>query len=241
MRILVVADIHANWPALEVVAQEPFDVCICLGDLVDYGPHGKECVEWVRERASFVIRGNHDHGVGHFVDQPAEDGYPYLSWATRQLMWRQLRSDQLVYLRRLPVRLDLNLEELHLHLVHATPFDPLEEYLGAEPELWRRRLRGVQARIVCVGHTHVPFVLDLGSTIVLNPGSVGQPRDGDPRASFAIIEDGRIEIRRVQYPVDATISDLNQALLPERARDLAVRVLRNGGLRATPSPLLQRL
>ena len=115
-----------------------------------------------------------------------------------------------------------------LLLVHATPRDPLDEYLFEDSAAWERRLEGVEADLVCVGHTHHPFRLDFGPKTILNPGSVGQPRDGDPRASYAILDDGRIELNRVEYPVEETIERLQESLMPPRARAMAAAVLRAG-------------
>ena len=89
-------------------------------------------------------------------------------------------------------------------LVHATPRDPLDEYLLKDPSTWAKRLQNVDADIVCVGHTHMQFKLEVNGIVVLNPGSVGLPRDGDPRAGFAIIDDNKIEMKRVAYPIEET-------------------------------------
>ena len=80
--------------------------------------------------------------------------------------------------------------------MHATPRDPLDEYLLKDPGMWAKRVHNVEADIVCVGHTHVQFNLTVGGVVVLNPGSVGLPRDGDPRAAFAIIDGNKIELKR---------------------------------------------
>src|SRR5215210_6812486 len=93
MRILVVSDIHANWPALAAI-DEPHDVCLCLGDLVDYGPNPRECVRWAMEHATHAIRGNHDHGVAQGVPVQGETGYRYLTLASRPLQWAGLDADE---------------------------------------------------------------------------------------------------------------------------------------------------
>ena len=85
MRILVVSDIHANWAALSAIS-EPFDVCLCLGDLVDYGPDPLPCVRWAMEHATYAIRGNHDHGVAQDIPVTGESGFRYLTKATRPSM-----------------------------------------------------------------------------------------------------------------------------------------------------------
>jgi diadenosine tetraphosphatase ApaH/serine/threonine PP2A family protein phosphatase len=115
-------------------------------------------------------------------------------------------------------------------LVHATPRDPLDEYLLKDPETWAKRLQNVDADIVCVGHTHMQFKLEVNGVMVLNPGSVGLPRDGDPRAAFAVIEDGRIELRRLAYPVEETIARVEAMPWPRRAKEVTAYVLRLGRL-----------
>src|SRR3954471_24577835 len=78
MRILIVSDIHGNWPALAAI-NEPHDVCLCLGDLVDYGPDSAQCVRWAMEHANYAVRGNHDHGVAQGIPVAGETGYRYLT------------------------------------------------------------------------------------------------------------------------------------------------------------------
>ena len=86
MRILVVSDIHANWAALAAIDQ-PFDVCLCLGDLVDYGPDPLPCVRWAMANATYGIRGNHDHGVAQGIPVTGETGFRYLTQSSRPSMW----------------------------------------------------------------------------------------------------------------------------------------------------------
>lgn len=228
MRILVLADIHANWAALRSI-QEPYDLCVCAGDLVDYGPDPAPCIAWARENCRYVVRGNHDHCVAQRVETSGESGFRYLAGVTRPEMLRLISEADRQYLAKLPLSLTFRADGLVYHLVHATPRDPLDEYLFGEKEVWERRLESTEADIVCVGHTHHPFVLELGNKRVLNPGSVGQPRDGDPRAAYAVIEDGRIQLCRVEYPIEETIRSLDRLEIPERAKAFAAEVLRSGG------------
>jgi putative phosphoesterase len=229
MRILVVSDIHANWPALAAI-DEPFDVCLCLGDVVDYGPNPLLCVRWVMEHATHAIRGNHDHGVAQGIPVAGETGFRYLTRISRPSMWEALGPDERRFLLRLPVTRRLTLEGKRFLLVHATPRDPLDEYLMRDPDTWARRLQKVEADIVCVGHSHLQFHLTAGRTVVLNPGSVGLPRDGDPRAAYAVIDGNRIELKRIDYPVEDTIRGIEEMPWPRRARDLMAHVLRFGRL-----------
>jgi len=229
MRILLLADIHGNWPALRSI-DEQYDVCIVLGDLVDYGLEPKPCIDWVHENANYTIRGNHDHGVAQQVKVFARGGFKYLTAVTRPLTQELLAPEDRRFLGRLPVTRVTTLADKQFFLVHATPRDPLDEFHNPDPDFWRRRLVGVEADVVCVGHTHHPYALDVDGTLVINPGSVGQPRDGDPRAAYAIIEDLRVELKRVEYPVEESVDVIHQSSLPENAKALLANVLRTGSL-----------
>jgi putative phosphoesterase len=236
MRILLVSDIHANWAALKAI-DEPFDVCLCLGDLVDYGPDPLPCVRWAMKHATYSIRGNHDHGVAQGIPVSGESGFRYLTRATRPTMWESLGPDERRYLLQLPVTRRFTLDGRRFLLVHATPRDPLDEYLLKDPGLWAKRVHNVEADIVCVGHTHVQFNLQVDGVVVLNPGSVGLPRDGDPRAAFAIIEGNKIDLKRVEYPIEETVARVEEMPWPRRAKDITASVLRLGRL----SPVMERL
>lgn len=227
MRILVVADIHANWPALQAL-EEPYDVCLCLGDLVDYGLEPAPCIDWVRRRVTYMVRGNHDHGAAQNVTIAGRNGFKYLTSVTRAVTRERLSTEDLRFLARMPVTQALTLEDTRYLLVHATPRDPLDEYAAADVAFWTRRLEGVEADVVCVGHTHQPYVLEVGDKLVINPGSVGQPRDGDPRAAYAIVEQNRVELRRIEYPVEATIRVIQESPLPDLAKQLLAEVFRTG-------------
>jgi putative phosphoesterase len=229
MRILVVADIHANWPALAAI-NEPHDICFCLGDLVDYGPDPGPCVRWAMKYAHHSIRGNHDHGVAQGVPVQGEAGYRYLTRASRPLQWDGLGPDERRYLLQLPLTKRLTLEGRRFLLVHGTPRDPLDEYLMKDPQTWAKRIQNVGVDIVCVGHSHMQFNLMINGVLVINPGSVGQPRDGDPRAAYAVIEDNRVELKRVDYPIDETIARVEASPMPARAKALFSECLRLGRL-----------
>jgi putative phosphoesterase len=229
MRILVVSDIHANSAALSAIDQ-PFDVCLSLGDLVDYGPDPAPCVRWAMEHATYAIRGNHDHGVAQGIPVTGSNGFRYLTQVTRPSMWGALGPEERRYLLQLPVTQRFTVGGKRFLLVHATPRDPLDEYLLKDPEMWAKRLQNVDADVVCVGHTHIQFNIQVNGVVVLNPGSVGLPRDGDPRAGFAIIDDNKIEIRRVEYPVAETIAQIEEMPWPQRGKDMMSYVLRYGYL-----------
>jgi putative phosphoesterase len=229
MRILVVSDIHANRAALEAV-REDFDLCLFVGDLVDYGVEPAPCIEWVRQNCRYGVRGNHDHGAAQRVYLQGGAGFRYLTGVTRSLTLDLLTDQDRRYLADLPTSLWLTINGKRIFLVHATPRDPLDEFAAPDAEAWKRRLDGLDADYVCVGHTHVPYVLQVGKTTVINPGSVGVPRDGDPRASYAIITDQGPELKRVEYPIAETIAAVEQTGLPDHAKGLLAEVLRTGRL-----------
>jgi putative phosphoesterase len=228
MKILVLADIHANWPALSAI-REPFDACLFLGDLVDYGSNPVPCVEWVKTHATAAVRGNHDHAVAQRIVARGGSGFRQLAAATRPLQWDVLAPSHLKYLARLPVTRHLRLGPTRLALVHATPRDPMDEYLVDDPTAWQSRLEGIDADILCVGHSHIQFHLEFGTVQVLNPGSVGQPRDGDPRCAYAVIEDGKVQLRRVEYDIDAAVAHLRQSGINGSVLEMAEAALRTGG------------
>ncbi len=234
MRILLLADIHANWPALQAI-QEPYDVCLCLGDLVDYGLEPAPCIDWVRKNALVTIRGNHDHGVAQNVSVIGRTGFKYLTGITRPLSRQRLEPPDVRYLAQLPLTRLMTVDRMRFLLVHASPRDPMDEYAPADVEFWQRRLQNVEADVICVGHTHQPYVLEVGDKLVINPGSVGQPRDGDPRASYAIIENFKVELKRIEYPVEDTIRVIEESSLPEQAKTRLAEVLRNGGQKPPPN------
>jgi putative phosphoesterase len=228
MRILVLADIHSNWPALAAI-QERFDACLFVGDLVDYGTDPVPCVDWVRKHAAVSVRGNHDHAVAQRIPVVKTNGLHRLAAATRPLHWNVLRPLHMKFLTRLPVTRKVTLDGKRFFLVHATPRDPFDEYLRSDKSAWESRLTGIAADFILVGHTHLPFTLQLEGPMVINPGSVGQPRDGDPRAAYAIIEDGKVELRRVKYDIDATLKHMRDSGVDAETIDLAAMVLQTGG------------
>lgn len=227
MRILVVADIHGNRAALEAI-REPFDVCMCLGDLVDYGPEPGPCIEWVRANAAYTVRGNHDHGVAQDVAIQGAAGFRFLTSVTRPLTVATLTATQRRFLADLPTSRMLTLGGKRFLLVHATPRDPMDEYAAADPAFWRPRLAGLHVDYVLAGHTHQPYRLPVNGTTVINPGSVGLNRDGDPRASYAVIDDTGVQLKRIPYPVEETIAATATVVPHPVARQMLTDIYRGG-------------
>src|SRR5438445_11363 len=185
-------------------------------------------LRWSRNYVGNAVRGNHDHAVAQNVVTSGRTGFRYLASVTRVLTRQRLGTEDLRFLADLPVTQVLTLDETRFLLVHATPRDPLDEYAHPDPDLWSRRLHHVDVDVVCVGHTHQPYVLEVGDKLVINPGSVGQPRDGDPRASYVVIDNNRVEIKRVAYPVEDTIRTVQESTLPDQAKEMLREVFRTG-------------
>jgi len=229
MRVLLVSDIHSNWPALQAV-REPYDVCLFMGDLVDYGLDPVPCIDWVRRHVAHGVRGNHDHGAAQGVAVSGATGFRYLTGVTRSTTCERLDETDRRFLADLPMTKRLTLNGKRYLLVHATPRDPMDEFGPPDVDFWLRRLVGVEVDFVVCGHTHQPYILQVDNTTVINPGSIGLPRDGDPRAAYAVITDNVIELRRVEYPVEEMVESIRGSDLADRAKEMLVEVYRTGRL-----------
>ena len=227
MRILLVSDIHSNWAALQAI-RESFDVCLFMGDLVDYGVEPTPCIDWARHHVDYGVRGNHDHGAAQCVMINGVSGFRYLSSVTRPITCEKLNEPDRRYLASLPLSKAITLNEKKFLLVHATPRDPMDEFAPPEIDFWLRRLEGYDVDYVICGHTHHPYILQAGRTTVINPGSVGLPRDGDPRAAYGIIDDNLIELKRIEYPIEKTIKAVQESGLPDKAIEMLAEIYVSG-------------
>jgi diadenosine tetraphosphatase ApaH/serine/threonine PP2A family protein phosphatase len=231
MRIGVISDIHSNLPALEAVLEdverEAPDELWCLGDIVGYGPHPNECVDLVRGRATLSLCGNHDLAVVGTIDSTdfTGDAGAAARWTIDQIGEPQAR-----WLRDLRPSAERDGFELY----HGSPRDPVWDYVLSE-QVALISLLETTAPLVLVGHSHValgigwddaeltgglaPEGTELDVTArrwLLNPGSVGQPRDGDPRAAWLLVDDvaRRAVFRRVPYPIAETQAAIRERGLP---------------------------
>jgi len=232
MKILVISDLHANLAALEAVTQERYDRLICLGDLVGYGPAPNEVINFVREHAFVAIRGNHDNALALNVDCHCSPANKALAEATLAHHRTIVEAENLDWLRTLPTSAQFKLDGYRFAAVHATPRDQLYGY-EVTPDLPDEQLRGeiegVRADFILLGHTHLPMVRGIGSRIVVNPGSVGQPRDGMPEASYAMIENGIVELKRCPYDLHRTVQALRTLSLSSQIIDQLNAILEHGG------------
>jgi predicted phosphodiesterase len=234
MRVLVLSDIHGNLAALEAVASTSYEAVVCLGDLVGYGPNPGPVVRWVRENATLTLQGNHDRALADGVAPGCRAQFEWLARATFSLGQQQLSPEELAYLGALPHQALRVFDGVRYLFVHATPSDPLYRYLGPEPGVWAKEVAGVDTDVLVVGHTHIQFELALAGKRVVNPGSVGQPKDGDPRAAYAVLEDGGVRLCRTAYSVERTIDALRNTRVPAEALSALGSLLRTGQVPASP-------
>lgn len=234
MRTAVISDIHGNLDALECVLetadQLSADRVACLGDIVGYGPQPAECIRLIQEQAHAVVAGNHDLAVANTIDIAN-----FNVLAREATLWTRENLDEaaLAYLSDLPLVVELD----GFTLVHGTLHSPeLFDYVQTSYDA-HLSMQKMQQPLCCIGHSHVPIAfqrqevvtycldpvvsIDEDSRTIVNVGSVGQPRDHDPRSSFIIFdaEASRVEFHRTRYDVDATATKIHQAGLPRPLGD----------------------
>ncbi len=229
MKLVIISDIHGNHDALRALPEE-YDELWVLGDLVNYGPQPKEVVAEVMAKASLVVQGNHDNAVAYDDDSRWSARYRPIAEATRRFTSSVLSDAQKAYLRGLPLQAQAERDGLLFHLTHATPSDPLYGRCATEAEGWAAELDALPADVLLVGHTHVPFLRRIGDKVVLNPGSLGQPRTGVPLASYAVWQDGRFALKSYRYPVEATVEKLRGLALPGHVESELVSILETGSV-----------
>jgi diadenosine tetraphosphatase ApaH/serine/threonine PP2A family protein phosphatase len=240
VRYLILSDVHANWEALDAVIRESggrYDRALCCGDLIGYGADPNRVVDWVRENCAVTVRGNHDK---------ASSGLDDLEWfnpvARRAAMWTQetLTPENMQWIRALPTG-PVDCEDFQV--LHGSPYDE-DEYVVAATEA-SQAFEYLQRRIAFFGHTHLQggFIwnhsrvetiprtslrtdrqtleIDPECAYLLNAGSVGQPRDGDPRAAFAIYDAGAhmVTFFRAEYDVAGAQKRIRDAGLPDVLAD----------------------
>jgi len=207
MRILIISDIHGNFDALSSLP-ETYDELWVLGDLVNYGPEPGAVIDYVRNKARLIVRGNHDHAIGFNEDPRCSNRFREMAEATRRYTDSVLSFGQKHFLRNLPSYAKTQRSGTRFYLCHAIPSDPLFGYYEADSPRWVEEIEKIDADVLLVGHTHVPAIRTLGSCTVVNPGSLGQPKTGNAQACYAVWDDGNIELRSSPYAVEATISKI---------------------------------
>jgi predicted phosphodiesterase len=234
MRILIISDIHANLAAFESVltdAEGEWDYVWCLGDVVGYGPDPNECCELLKTLPHLCLAGNHDWAALNRLDIRT-----FNADARKVVLWTQetLKPENIAYLDALPTTFVLG----QYTLAHGSPREPVWEYI-LDPIIAALNFPHFETPYCFVGHTHTPVIYKQlsergdtdaqqpvyrqpaplnGHRLIINPGSVGQPRDANPDASYAILEVEKhiLEYRRVPYPIHLTQERMRRAEMPER-------------------------
>jgi predicted phosphodiesterase len=234
MKIAVISDIHANIEALEAVIadinrQKP-DEIICLGDIVGYGANPNECIDLVKKTCSLIILGNHDAAAVGLLSTDHFNVHAKIAidWTAENLL-----PDAKTFLRSLPLR-----ENKHSHaFVHATPYEPNMWYYITSLEEAAFNFQFFETVFCFVGHTHIPIIIVLENEkevyvhqgvdihytdmkqarFLINVGSVGQPRDRNPKPCYGILDTdaGKFEYRRVSYDIAATQSKMRKIKMPD--------------------------
>ena len=237
MRYLILSDLHSNWEALQTVidsAAGHFDRVLCLGDLAGYGANPNEVIHWVRSHAFAVVRGNHDRACAGLEDL---EWFNPVARAAAEWTHSQLTPENLAYLAALPkgpIAVD------SFQVMHGSPLDE-DEYMIAASDAGQS-FPYLESPVAFFGHTHVQggfewvnnrvlaigsqnsrrqkeIILDLDpdGAYLVNPGSVGQPRDGDPRAAYAVLDthEGTATFYRASYPIDEAQRRIRARGLPE--------------------------
>lgn len=225
LRILLISDIHGNLPALEKVirhgSDKACDLRVCLGDITGYGPWPSQCIGLVRSFCHIVVAGNHDHGCAGILSL-----LRFNAWGESAVIWSRERLDETEksWLAGLP----LTASEHGLNFCHAVPgFPGSWKYILDRASALSSAER-TPGETWFYGHTHLPCGwsrkgsvtrkprIPLKRCSLVNCGSVGQPRDGDPRAAYMVVDPGKgtAETFRVPYPVEKTASEIRRAGLP---------------------------
>ncbi len=213
--IALISDVHSNLPALEAVLaavdEAGVEAILHAGDVVGYNPQPNEVIQVLRLRSIDSIRGNHDRAV------VSGDTSWFNPHAARAVEWTRgvLTQESMEYLRSLPAEMTPQRLGLGMKVVHGSPLDE-DEYIypqHATPKL----LEEAGSDVLVMGHTHVPYVLETPKGLILNAGSVGQPRDGDPRASWVLLDTLKLraEVRRITYDVIAVYQSILDKGLPQ--------------------------
>jgi putative phosphoesterase len=234
-RVAVITDIHANQAALEAalnwIDANAIDQTYCGGDLVGYGPRPNEVCRPIEECGIPTIYGNYDWAIA----RDEEDcGCAYVDKHDREIGqlsvdWTLANTDQRSkdFMRELPFDLRFELAGKRVRLVHGSPRKVNEYLFEDKPQkTFERIAAGADCDVLVFGHTHKPWVREYGGVLFVNCGSVGKPKDGDPRGCFAVLSAGGdglgVEIARIEYPADPVADEMRSVGLPE---ELAVKLV----------------
>lgn len=205
MKIAFIGDIHSNLEALQSVLKEiekmKISKIFCVGDIVGYGANPSECIKIIKELKIPCVKGNHDYAV---VTKDTSWFNPYAATAIR---WQseRLNENEINFLKNLPEKIMTTIENLKICIVHGSPKNPIWEYIYEE-DVSEEFVKDLDCDILAMGHTHAPFIKRLKNNLVINVGSVGQPRDGINKASFAVFDTEKYDVKIIRSEYDIKIS-----------------------------------
>jgi putative phosphoesterase len=215
--IAAIADVHSNLEALKKVFGKikNCEMILNAGDIVGYNANPNECVDVIRKSKIKSVLGNHDHAC------ITGDTVGMNPIAAEAVAWtrKRLGDDGMKCLRKLPEKLEIVYKGKRIVVLHGSPADPINDYVfpWTLERIFEKFLKDAKADILILGHTHVPFVKKLECGIVVNPGSVGQPRDHNRDASYALIDVIRMDAKifRVDYDIPKVCDEILRAGLPD--------------------------
>jgi putative phosphoesterase len=230
--VAVISDIHGNVAALRAafarIAELGIDEVFCGGDLVGYGPHPNEVCALIAEREIPTIHGNYDYAIAR---EEEDCGCAYVTRHERELgqlsvRWTLLHTtrESKDFMRALPFELSFGVGDVEVHLVHGSP-RKVNEYLFEDKpaSLYERLAAAESGGVLVFGHTHKPWFHEYGGVLFVNCGSVGKPKDGDPRGAFAVLTPSAggvaVAIERFGYDADAVAAQVRESGLPGEFAD----------------------
>ena len=210
--IAVISDIHGNLPALHAVIKDmpKVDKILCAGDIVGYNPYPNEVIQELKLLNALCILGNHDRAIVR------GSTLHFNKYARAAIDWtnKNLSENSMLYLLSLPESMLVNIDGYKIAIHHGSPHNE-DEYIMPE-DANEELLKYDPADLLVLGHTHIPFIKHFKNGTILNPGAVGQPRDNDPRASYAIVDLKKwdFKIRRIKYDINTVERKILDAGLP---------------------------
>jgi len=232
MKFAVIADIHANSAALDTFFEfeEEYRHLLYLGDMLGYGPEPIKTYATLLHKVETECQGDLDDAFESGDYSSVAEPYRDLAIETMELHKPLFSGEPRLYFKSIPKRAIYEADGFSYTLVHGGPSDWVRGIVSPEAsdEELEELMEEVDTDVLIVAHGHVPFLRQVGDKRILNPGSIGQPRDGNPEISFAVVEDGDIEIIRRPYDIEATVSALTEMDLRPESVEKLVHVLRTG-------------
>lgn len=225
MKVLILSDIHGNFYALDaVLKQVSHDLLICCGDIVIDFPYPEECITALRDRNVHACIGNNDCFVADNLTPSQHIKEPYLHYGAAldkaaELTQQLMSAESKAYLSGLSREHCFSVDGISFYLNHTCPELPIYRYIHSDTPLSEllQIYKNIQADVLITGHTHIPYVKKLGDSVLINPGSIGESKDGDRRASFATFDTdtGQIELSKTGYDMTQTKQRLKEMNFPK--------------------------